>query len=81
MARSDPPVDPGGVTVEAGFTGGHLLHLAAAGCDLNDFYRDAAALGTGLSAVRATVAGPAGHRVVAVVVRPGTGRARGMPTG
>jgi hypothetical protein len=23
---------PGGVTVEAGFTGGHLLHLAVAGC-------------------------------------------------
>jgi hypothetical protein len=26
----------GGVTVEAEFTGGHLLHLAAAGCVLND---------------------------------------------
>ena len=25
---------PGGVTVEADFTGGHLLHLAAAGCVL-----------------------------------------------
>jgi hypothetical protein len=32
---------PGGVTVEAGFTGGHLLHLAAAGCVLNDLYREA----------------------------------------
>ena len=36
---------PGGVTVEADFTGGHLLHLAAAGCVLNDLYREAAALG------------------------------------
>ena len=35
---------PGGVTVEADFTGGHLLHLAAAGCVLNDVYREAAAL-------------------------------------
>jgi hypothetical protein len=31
--------------VEADFTGGHLLHLAAAGCVLNDVYREAAALG------------------------------------
>jgi hypothetical protein len=36
---------PGGVTVEADFTGGHLLHLAAAGCVLNDLYREAAAAG------------------------------------
>ncbi len=36
---------PGGVTVEADFTGGHLLHLAAAGCVLNDVYREAAVLG------------------------------------
>ena len=36
---------PGAVTVEADFTGGHLLHLAAAGCVLNDIYREAAALG------------------------------------
>jgi hypothetical protein len=35
---------PGGVTVEADFTGAHLLHLAAAGCLLNDVYREAAAL-------------------------------------
>jgi hypothetical protein len=34
---------PGGVTVEADFTGAHLLHLAAAGCVLNDVYREAAA--------------------------------------
>ena len=48
---------PGGVTVEADFTGGHLLHLAAAGCVLNDIYREAAALGVELSGVRVTAAG------------------------
>ncbi len=48
---------PGGVTVEADFTGGHLLHLAAAGCVLNDVYREAAALGIGLHGVRVTAAG------------------------
>ena len=31
---------PGGVTAEADFTGGHLLHLAAAGCVLDDIYRE-----------------------------------------
>jgi len=34
-----------GVTVDATFTGGHLLHLAAAGCVLNDVYREAAQSG------------------------------------
>lgn len=48
---------PGGVTVEAGFTGGHLLHLAVAGCVLNDMYREAAALGIELAGVRVTAAG------------------------
>jgi len=48
---------PGGVTVEADFTGGHLLHLAAAGCVLNDLYREAAALGIGLQGARVTAAG------------------------
>ena len=48
---------PGGVTVEADFTGGHLLHLAAAGCVLNDVYREAAALGIDLDGVRVTAAG------------------------
>lgn len=48
---------PGGVTVEADFTGGHLLHLAAAGCVLNDAYREAAALGIELKGVRVTAAG------------------------
>jgi uncharacterized OsmC-like protein len=48
---------PGGVTVEADFTGGHLLHLAVAGCVLNDLYREAAALGIGLQGVRVTATG------------------------
>jgi uncharacterized OsmC-like protein len=48
---------PGGVTVEADFTGGHLLHLAAAGCVLNDVYREAAPLGIELKGVRVTAAG------------------------
>jgi uncharacterized OsmC-like protein len=48
---------PGGVTVEADFTGGHLLHLAAAGCVLNDVYREAAGLGIGLQGVRVTAVG------------------------
>ncbi len=48
---------PGGVTVAADFTGAHLLHLAAAGCVLNDVYREAAALGVELTGVRVTAAG------------------------
>ena len=48
---------PGGVTVDAEFTGGHLLHLAAAGCVLNDLYREAAALGLELHGVRVTATG------------------------
>ena len=47
----------GGVTVDAGFTGGHLFHLAAAGCVLNDVYREAEALGIELAGVRVTAAG------------------------
>ena len=43
--------------MEAGFTGGHLLHLAAAGCVLNDLYREAAALGIELNGARVTAAG------------------------
>ena len=46
-----------GVTVEAEFTGAHLLHLAAAGCVLNDVYREAAALGVGVDGVRVVAAG------------------------
>ncbi len=41
-----------GVTVEAPFTGAHLLHLAAAGCVLNDVYREAEALGVVVDGVR-----------------------------
>jgi hypothetical protein len=48
---------PEGVTVEADFTGGHLLHLAAAGCVLNDVYREAARLGIDVQGVRVTAAG------------------------
>ncbi|HEY2267781.1 MAG TPA: OsmC family protein [Streptosporangiaceae bacterium] len=47
----------GGVTVEADFTGGHLLHLAAAGCVLNDLYREAATLGIELKGARVIAAG------------------------
>ena len=48
---------PGGVTVLGEFTGAHLLHLAAAGCVLNDLYREAPGLGIGLAGVRVTARG------------------------
>jgi len=48
---------PGGVTVEADFTGAHLLHLAAAGCVLNDLYREAAALGIELKGAQVIASG------------------------
>ena len=48
---------PEGVTVEADFTGAHLLHLAAAGCVLNDVYREAGALGIQIEGVRVTASG------------------------
>ncbi|MEU2348764.1 OsmC family protein [Modestobacter sp. NPDC049651] len=48
---------PGGVTVEATFTGAHLLHLAAAGCVLNDVHREAGRLGIAVDGVRVTAAG------------------------
>ena len=41
-----------GVTVEADFTGAHLLHLAVAGCVLNDVYREARELGIEVRGVR-----------------------------
>ena len=47
----------GGVTVEVDFTGAHLLHLAAAGCVLNDVYREAAALGLVIDGVRIAATG------------------------
>lgn len=46
-----------GVTVDAAFTGAHLLHLAAAGCVLNDVYREAERFGIGVAGVRVTAAG------------------------
>jgi uncharacterized OsmC-like protein len=48
---------PEGVTVETDFTGAHLLHLAAAGCVLNDVYREAAELGIAVDGVRVTASG------------------------
>jgi uncharacterized OsmC-like protein len=46
-----------GVTVDAAFTGAHVLHLAIAGCVLNDLYREAAALGIDLHGVRVSAEG------------------------
>lgn len=46
-----------GVTVAAAFTGAHLLHLAAAGCVLNDVYREAERLGLPVAGVRVTATG------------------------
>jgi hypothetical protein len=46
-----------GVTVEADFTGAHLLHLAAAGCVLNDLHREAVGLGVPLDGVRVRARG------------------------
>ncbi|MFI7591996.1 OsmC family protein [Micromonospora sp. NPDC049359] len=48
---------PEGVTVEADFTGAHLLHLAAAGCVLNDVYREANVLGIRIDGVRVSAEG------------------------
>lgn len=41
-----------GVVVEAAFTGAHLFHLAAAGCVLNDIYREAERAGIAVEGVR-----------------------------
>jgi uncharacterized OsmC-like protein len=48
---------PEGVTVEAAFTGAHLLHLATAGCVLNDVYREAKRLDVAIDGVRVTASG------------------------
>jgi hypothetical protein len=48
---------PEGVTVETDFTGAHLLHLAAAGCVLNDIYREADGLGIRIDGVRVRASG------------------------
>lgn len=46
-----------GVSVEALFTGAHLLHVAVAGCVLNDLYREAETLGVELDGARVTASG------------------------
>lgn len=46
-----------GVTVDATFSGAHLLHLAMAGCVLNDIYREAATLGIQVDGVWVAAAG------------------------
>jgi uncharacterized OsmC-like protein len=46
-----------GVIVEADFTGAHLYHLAAAGCILNDLYREAERMGITLDGARVRAAG------------------------
>lgn len=48
---------PDGVTVEAEFTGAHLLHLAVAGCVLNDIYREAPEFGVTVDGVRVSAEG------------------------
>jgi uncharacterized OsmC-like protein len=46
-----------GVSVESDFTGAHLLHLATAGCVLNDVHREAEAMGIPLRGVRVVAFG------------------------
>lgn len=46
-----------GVAVEAPFTGMHVLHLAVAGCVLNDIYREANRMGLRIEGVRVTADG------------------------
>jgi uncharacterized OsmC-like protein len=46
-----------GVTVRAAFTGAHLLHLAVAGCVLNDVYREAEQVDLVVRGVRVTADG------------------------
>lgn len=47
----------GGVTVDCAFSGAHLLHLATAGCVLNDVYREAERLGVTVRGVRVIASG------------------------
>jgi len=51
----DRPADGGGQ--DLGFNGGELLHLAVAGCVSNDLFREARALGLGLTRVAVTAHG------------------------
>lgn len=46
-----------GVVVETEFTGAHLYHLAAAGCVLNDVYRESTRLGVVVNGVRVSAYG------------------------
>jgi uncharacterized OsmC-like protein len=46
-----------GVAVQAPFTGAHLLHVAVAGCVLNDLYREADRAGLAINGVRVTASG------------------------
>ncbi|MGN6610083.1 MAG: OsmC family protein [Jatrophihabitans sp.] len=46
-----------GVTVQAPFTGAHLLHLSIAGCVLNDVHREAERLGVEVHGVRVVARG------------------------
>jgi uncharacterized OsmC-like protein len=46
-----------GVSVEAAFTGAHLLHVSVAGCVLNDLYREAEQLGVELAGARVSAEG------------------------
>ena len=50
-----------GVSVQSQFTGAHLLHVAVAGCVLNDLYREADRLGLPLNGVRVTASGAFGE--------------------
>jgi uncharacterized OsmC-like protein len=57
VVRFPHPWTSTGVTVEAPFKGAHLLHLAAAGCVLNDIYREAARLEILIHGVRVSASG------------------------
>lgn len=46
-----------GVSVEAQFTGAHLLHLSVGGCVLNDVHRESERLGVDVDGVLVRVAG------------------------
>jgi hypothetical protein len=50
-----------GVGARTDFTGAHLLHLAVAGCVLNDTYREAAALNIEIVGVRVSASGGSTH--------------------
>lgn len=57
VARFPHRWTPGGVTVETAFTGAHLLHVAVAGCVLNDVYREAVARRIPVDGVRVIASG------------------------